>query len=186
MSVLAINGSPRKGGNTHQMLEKILEAIGQDIDKKIISLKDYKLSPCDACYSCQNSDGRCHIEDSVEGILEKMISSDVIIIGSPVYYGSVTPEVRMLNDRIGFMSQGRLEGKIGVAVTVARRWGHINALMQIVAWFLNVGMIVAGPGSGWCSATAMNPGDFGKDKEGVEKARSVGSRIRDLIHRLRR
>lgn len=183
MKVLAINGSPRKNGNTHQMLEAILEAAGEDVDKKVIFLKDYHINPCDGCYSCQNS-ARCHIEDEMEKILDKMVKADVIIVGSPVYYGSVTPEVRILCDRVGFVSQGRLEGKIGVAVTIARRWGHINAMMQIVAWFLNLGMLVVGPGDGWCSATAKEIGDFEKDKEGVEIAEKMGVKIRKLLNKL--
>lgn len=76
--------------------------------------------------------GGCHITDDVEKILDKMVKADAIIIGgSPVYHGLVTPEVRMLCDRVGFMSQGKLESKIGVPVTIARRWGHINAMMQM-------------------------------------------------------
>ncbi|GAI76356.1 unnamed protein product [marine sediment metagenome] len=107
-----------------------------------------------------------------------------MIVGSPVYYGSVTPEVRMLCDRVGFMSQGKLEGKIGVPVTVARRWGHVNAMMQIASWFLNLGMIIPGPGGGWCSATARDIGDFEKDKEGVEIAKKMGIKIRELLNKL--
>lgn len=183
MRVLAINGSPRKNGNTYQMLSAVLKSIGDGVGKKLIQLKGYKLTPCDACYSCVNGRG-CHIKDDVEKILEKMVTADVIIVGSPVYYGSITPEVRMLCDRIGFMSQGKLESKIGVPVTVARRWGHINAMMQIVTWFLNLGMIVPGPGGGWCSATARDIGDFEKDKEGVEIAGKMGIKTRDLLDKL--
>lgn len=185
MRVLAINGSARKNGNTYQMLKTILKAIGENVDKEITSLKNYEINPCDACYSCEKS-GKCHIKDDMEKILEKMLSSDVILIGSPVYYGSVTPEVRMLNDRVGFMSQGRLKGKIGVPVTVARRWGHINAMMQIAAWFLDMGMLVVGPGDGWCSATAGEKEvNFDSDKEGVKMAKKMGRRIRDFPYKLK-
>lgn len=180
MMVLAINGSPRKDGNTYQMLSEVLKSIGDEVERELIHLKDYELTPCDACYSCMEGK-KCHIKDDIEKILDKMVEADAIIIGSPVYYGSITPEVRMLCDRIGFMSQGKLEDKIGVPVTIARRWGHINAMMQIVTWFLNLGMIVPGPGGGWCSATAMDIDDFKKDKEGVEIAEKMGVKIRELL-----
>jgi len=181
--ILAINGSPRKNGNTYQMLSEILKSTGDGVKKELIHLKDYNLTPCDSCYSCMKG-GRCHIKDDVEKILDKMVKADAVIIGSPVYYGSVTPEVRMLCDRVGFMSGGKLEGKIGVPVTVARRWGHINAMMQIAVWFLNLGMIVPGPGGGWCSATAGDIGDFEKDKEGVENVKKMGTKIRELLDKL--
>jgi len=183
MRILAINGSPRRNGNTYQMLNKVLKAIGDGVERELIHLKDYNLTPCDACYSCMNGEG-CHIKDDVKKILDMMVKADAIIVGSPVYYGSVTPEVRMLCDRVGFMSQGKLENKIGVPITVARRWGHINAMMQITAWFLNLGMIVPGPGGGWCSATARDIGDFEKDKEGVEIAEKMGIKIRKLLSKL--
>lgn len=183
MRVLAINGSPRKNGNTYQMLNYILKTIGDGAEKELIHLKDYKLDPCDACYSCMNG-GRCHIKDDVEKILDSTVRADAVIIGSPVYYGSITPETRMFCDRIGFMSGGKLEGKIGVPVTVARRWGHISAMMQITVWFLNLGMIVPGPGGGWCSSTARDIGDFEKDKEGVEIAKKMGIKIGELLNKL--
>lgn len=183
MRVLAVNGSPRKNGNTYQMLNDVLKAIGDGVEKELIHLKDYSLIPCDACYSCMEGEG-CHIKDDVEKILDKMVKADAIIVGSPVYYGSVTPEVRMLCDRVGFMSQGKLESKIGVPVTIARRWGHVNAIMQIATWFLNLGMVVPGPGGGWCSATAEHIGDFEKDREGVEIAKKMGIKIRELLSKL--
>lgn len=183
MMVLAINGSPRKNGNTYRMLNDILKAIGDGAGRELIHLKDYNLTPCDACYSCMKGEG-CHIKDDVEEILNKMVKADAIIVGSPVYFGSVTPEARMLCDRVGLMSQGKLEGKVGVPVTVARRWGHLNAMMQITSWFLALGMIVPGPGGGWCSATAKDIGDFEKDKEGMEIAEKMGIKIKGLLNKL--
>lgn len=182
--IVAINGSPRKEGNTYQMLREILDAIGEKVETQVIHLQDYRLTPCDACYSCMEKDGECHIKDDVQKILDRMIAAEAIIVGSPVYFGSVTPEVRMLSDRVGFMSQGKLEGKIGLPVTVARRWGHINAMTQIATWFLNLGMIIPGPGNGWCSATAKDIGDLEKDKEGIEMARKAGIKVRELLDRL--
>jgi len=180
VKILAINGSPRGEGNTQQMLKAILGAVDQNIEKKIIWLKAYNLNPCDACYLCKDN-GECVIKDDAKIILNKMLDADVIIIGSPVYYGSVTPEVKMIMDRIGFMSRGRLESKIGIPVTVARRWGHIIAMMQMVSWFLNLGMVVLGPGDGWCAATAKDPGDLATDREGIKMAEKMGKRIQEFL-----
>ena len=150
------------------MLNDILKAIGDGVEKKLIHIKDYNLNPCDACYSCANG-GRCHIKDDVKRILDSMVRAEATIIGSPVYYGSVTPEAKMLCDRIDFMSGGKLEGKIGVPVTV---------------WSLNLGIIVPGKGGGWCSATARNIDDFKKDKEGMEITKKMGTKIRELLDKL--
>ena len=64
MRVLAVNGSPRKNGNTYQMLNDILKAIGDGVEKELIHLKDYNLNPYDACYSCMNGGG-CHISKTM-------------------------------------------------------------------------------------------------------------------------
>ena len=121
--------------------------------------------------------GRCHIKGDVEKILDSTVRTNEVIIGSPVYYSSVTSETRMFCDRIGFMFGGKLEGKISVPITVSHRWGQISAMMQITVWFLYLGVIVSGPGGGWCSATARDVDDFEKDKEGVEIAKKMGIKI---------
>ena len=64
-----------------------------------------------------------YLKDDVERIIDSMVRAEAVIIGSPVYYGSVTPELRMFCDRIGFMFGGKLEGKIGVPVTVCTEMG---------------------------------------------------------------
>lgn len=122
------------------MLNYILKAIGNGTEKELIHLKDYKLDLCDDCYSCMKC-GRCHIKGDVEKILDSTIRANAVIIGSPVYYGSVTSETRMFCDKISFMFGGKLEGKIGVPATVAHRCGYISAMMQITVWFLNLGVI---------------------------------------------
>lgn len=181
--ILAINGSPRKNGNTKAMLEAILKSIGEGIEKELINVSDYALKPCDSCFTCFKKNGECRIKDDMKVIVDKMLQAKAIIIGSPVYFGSVTPEIRMICDRTGFMAWGKLENKIGVPVTVARRWGHISAMQQIVTWMLNVGMIVIGQGGGWTSATARDIGEFEKDEEGVGIAKKMGRKIRILLEK---
>lgn len=184
MRVVAVNGSPRKNGNTMLMLKKVLDAIGDDVDKELIWARDYEINPCDACFTCFEGDGTCAIKDDAPVLLGKFLAADAIVIGSPVYYGSVTPEVKTIIDRLGFLSKGRLDGKIGAPIVVARRWGHLVVTNQIVTWFHNMGMIVPGPGGGWSAATAHDVGDFEADTEGVEMARRIGVKTRYLLDRL--
>jgi len=93
MKVLAINGSPRKKGNTELLLReamKVLEEHG--IDTELIKIGGKKIKPCTACMKCKKEkDGQCHISNKLlNEILVKMTKADGLLIGSPVYFSDIT------------------------------------------------------------------------------------------------
>lgn len=172
MKAVAICGSPRKNGNTAYLLERclgILKANG--IAGQLIQLADYDVNPCIACYKCRETKDRtCAIKnDDFNVLFPTLYSADIIILGSPVYFGSATPNIMALLDRAGFVSRGNdnvFSRKIGGAIAVARRAGQNFTFAQLVQWFMINDMIV--PGSTyWNIAHAANIGDVQQDKEAL-------------------
>lgn len=107
MKVLAINGSPRKKWNTAMMLEKALEgAVSKGAETEIVHLYDLKYTGCISCFSCKKKDGKsygkCAIKDELSPVLEKASEADAVILGSPIYFGNMTGEMRSFMERFMF------------------------------------------------------------------------------------
>jgi len=97
--VLGIVGSPRRGGNTEVLVDKVLSGArdaGATVDKVILS--DLDIASCDACGSCKDT-GECVIVDDMEKLLEKMKRSDVWVLGTPVYWWGPTAQFKLFLDR---------------------------------------------------------------------------------------
>lgn len=92
---LLISGSPRKG-NTDFILSKIYENLNGK--KELILLRNLNFSHCKGCLTCYSS-GTCVIKDDMEQLFNKLLSADVIIIGSPLYYGNVSGLMKQFIDR---------------------------------------------------------------------------------------
>lgn len=107
MNVLAINGSPRKGWNTATLLNKALEgAASQGAATELIHLYDLNYKGCISCFACKlkggKSYGKCAYQDDLTPILDKIDKADAVILGSPIYLGNVTGEMRSLMERMVF------------------------------------------------------------------------------------
>ena len=99
MKVLGINGSPRMGGNTDILLDEVLRGAkteGAEIEKVI--LNTLKFSPCQECEILKD-DGSCIIEDDMQPLYKKIKESDIIILASPIFFGSLSAQTKMMIDR---------------------------------------------------------------------------------------
>ncbi len=99
MKVLGISGSPRIGGNTDILLDKVLEGardVGAKTEK--IILNSLKFVPCQECENLKD-DGNCIIEDDLQPLYKKIEETDVIILASPVFFGSLSAQAKMMIDR---------------------------------------------------------------------------------------
>lgn len=187
IKIVGIIGSPRVDGNTENLVKIALnEAKNEgDVQTEIIRLSGKEIKPCTACLACKE-ERKCIIEDDFGPIFEKMIEADGIILASPVYFGSATPEIKALIDRAGYVSvyNGRLfENKVGGPLVVARRAGHNFTFAQLLFFFLHQGMIV--PGSTyWNIAFGRNKGEVLEDKEGIETAKNFGKKIAWVLKRI--
>src|SRR3974390_1984834 len=119
MKALAINGSPRKGGNTEILLKQALTPLAEaGWDTEFIQLGGTPIRGCQACYVCfdkKNSRGS-QKDYSFNQCMEKMVAADAILLGSPTYFTDVSAEMKALLDRSGLVSLangGLFPGKIG-------------------------------------------------------------------------
>lgn len=97
--LLAIAGSPRRGGNTDLLLEEILRAArtsGVDTERLVIS--ELKVSPCTACGGCWNI-GECVQKDDMQWVYQKLLEADYIVVTSPLYFLGVSAQLKALIDR---------------------------------------------------------------------------------------
>ena len=107
MKALAINGSPRKTWNTATLLQKAVEGTAsQGATTELIHLYDLAFKGCVSCFACKTigglSYGRCAVKDDLTPILEKVLETDILILGSPIYFGSVTGEMQSFLERLQF------------------------------------------------------------------------------------
>jgi len=107
MKVIAINGSPRKKWNTATLLTKALEgAASQGAETELVHLYDLTFKGCVSCFACKTkggkSYGRCAVQDALAPVLKRIEESDAIILGSPIYFGTVTGEMRSFLERLFF------------------------------------------------------------------------------------
>jgi len=107
MNVLAINGSPRKQWNTATLLNKALEgASSQGAETEIIHLYDLNFKGCTSCFACKlkngESYGQCGYKDDLSPVLNRIENIDALILGSPIYFGTVTGEMSSFIERLAF------------------------------------------------------------------------------------
>ena len=99
MYVLGINGSPRIGGNTDILLDKALEgAKSKGARTEKVVLNTLKFSPCQECENMRD-DGVCIIEDDMQTLYGKIGEADAIILASPIFFGSLSAQMKMMIDR---------------------------------------------------------------------------------------
>jgi len=107
VKVYAINGSPRKSWNTAKLLEEVLRgAAAQGAATELIHLYDIDFRGCTSCFACKlkggRSYGKCAMNDGLTPVLEKLAGADAFVLGSPIYFGTVTGELRSLMERLLF------------------------------------------------------------------------------------
>ena len=125
MKVCIINGSPRRNGNTAELLKPFRERLlqlGTEIDD--IFLKDYKVGPCLGCYACQNVSGEygCVQKDDAEAVWMRAGEADLLVLATPIYSWYCTAEMKALMDRHYALNkyygsgQGQLIPRLSVAL----------------------------------------------------------------------
>ena len=164
------------------LVRKALESAqkeGAEVETWSIVGKEVK--PCDHCGGCIKT-GQCYIKDDMVGLYPKMIEADGIVLGSPVYFWSVTAQAKLVIDRTYALRRptNRLEGKVGGAIAVAGRRGEIEALVAINNFFLGQGMIPAGLG---VDGKGSEKGAVKNDEQAMTGAAELGRKMVRLIRR---
>lgn len=182
MKAVAVNGSPRRGGNTEILLKEALAPLTKaGWETELIHIGGTPIRGCRACYHCFDAkDSRCgQKDDGFNGCFEKMVAADAIVLGSPTYFSDVSAEMKALLDRAGLVALangGLLRGKIGAAVVAVRRGGGTHAFDTMNHMFLMSGAIV--PGSTyWNLGFGLDKGEVAKDDEAFRNMHDLGQTI---------
>lgn len=176
MKVLMINGSPNEKGCTYTALNIIAESLKEEgIDSEIVQIGKNCVKGCIGCGAC-SAKHRCVFDGGVvNAVLDKMETSDALIVGSPVYFASPTGSLVSLLDRI-FMAGDKFKMKPAAAIATARRAGMTPTIDVIYRYFQCVGMPIV-PGNYYNMIFGRTAADLLQDEEGVQTMRVLGKNM---------
>ncbi|MDD5760043.1 MAG: flavodoxin family protein, partial [Desulfobulbaceae bacterium] len=98
--IVALTGSPRKGGNTESLVATIMGGAAQmGAECETVRLPDLKIGPCIGCGGCQKT-GHCVIDDDMQGLYEKLAAAQVVCLASPIYFYGLTAQTKLFIDRL--------------------------------------------------------------------------------------
>ena len=105
--IIAINGSPRKTWNTATLLQKALDgAASRGAKTKLVHLYDLTYRGCQSCFACKQKGGKhygtCAVRDDIAPILQAVREADALILGSPIYFGTISGEMKSFLERLLF------------------------------------------------------------------------------------
>lgn len=215
--ILGVSASPRKGANTDYMLHEALKAAEsvEGVRTEAIYLRDYEIHNCSGCFACCREAGKkdggkyaCAVyKDGMEEIYPKLKECDGLILASPVYFGSITAQMKQFMDRTeGLLRYGTsqyknaLQNKVGGCLTVGgnRNAGEEFTLLSMQYFFQVHDMIVVGSGGeptpgcylGGSCTTYPNKGDvvdgIHGDEIGLKSTRNTGIKVAQTVMRLAR
>ena len=184
--ILGICASPRKNGNSEIILDKLLSgARSRGASTKKILLGQLKFSPCLECPRIKK-DGTCLVRDGMNSVYKGIREADAVVLASPIFFGSVSAQAKMMIDRFQCLWQAKyvfktvrqpLEKKKGVFLCVSasgRRDFFENAKAVVRNFFAVAG--IAYSGEVFCGGVE-NKGDILKKKSCLSKAKKMGERI---------
>ena len=107
MKALLVNGSPRKNWNTHKLLESAMKGASEaGAETELIHIYDSAFKGCISCFACKiknsKTNGLCAFKDSLTPALEKALNSDIVVMGSPIYFSYPTAGMRAFLERFMF------------------------------------------------------------------------------------
>ena len=106
--IIIIDGGPRKNMNTAKLLQRFAEgakSAGNDIEVKTVRLYDLDYKGCMSCMACKlksKASNICRVKDALTPVLEEIAQADGLVLGSPIYFGEVTGQMRAFLERLSF------------------------------------------------------------------------------------
>jgi multimeric flavodoxin WrbA len=190
MKVVAFNGSARKDGNTAILINRVFSELEKEgIKTELVQLAGQKIQGCVACYKCfSEKNKRCAVaDDIVNGCVEKMLSADAIILGSPTYFADCSAQMKALIDRCGMVVRANgdaLQRKVGAAVVAVRRGGAIHAF-DTMNHFFTIGQMIIVGSTYWNMGMGREPGQVENDEEGLATMTALGKNMAWLLKRIK-
>ena len=189
MKVLAVVGSPRKGGNSTLLLEQFLAgAQAEGATVQVVRPLTMCMAPCIACDGC-NQDGHCVVKDDYQLVYDMILDSDALVLATPIYFGAVSAILKVFIDRCQcfWASTYLLRQKLppgpagqprkGMLIAV----GHIDQAVMFQSARLTFGYLIKSlQGETWgelCCAGYNERGAILRSPELLEQAHAMGRRL---------
>ena len=179
--ILGVVGSPRKNGNTHILVSRILEgAKDEGARAEILFLNDLTIKECDGCHICWEGK-QCSKNDDMIKIYPKIIESDIIIFGTPVYWYGPTALMKGFIDRFIYFNcpenRIKIKGKSAV-IAIPFEEENPQTVAPLITFFekcfqyLEMNLInkIIAPGVGW-------KGEILERKETLNKSYNLGRKL---------
>ena len=185
MKIVAINGSPRKNGNT----ALLLDAVRQEVEAAGVEFQAFQpgpnVHPCMACYNCLDTGSlRCvRNDDGVNDIIAACIEADGILLASPVYHAGMSGSMKCVVDRL-MLAAGcgvnQLHHKVGGALCTLRRSGGMETYQQLLGTMDAMEMIVV-TADYWGAVHGAEKGEAARDTEGMDVAAQLGRNMAWMV-----
>ncbi len=180
-NILAVSGSPRKEGNTEILLNAALEPFikeGHAVHRFYLSVRE--VGPCIACEACEE-DGVCVVKDDLQGLLEKLLLCDAMILGSPVYNRNITAQLLAVFNRFHSITHKRpFKDRIffGGAIAVGGAPNSQGITLTVLHNFLlSLGICAVPAVLNGVSVLARKKGEVLNQPKSLSDARVLGENI---------
>lgn len=179
MKVIAINGSPRKDGNTAYGIELVSnELIKKGIEVEILHIGKERIRGCIDCRECiKNKNNKCVFDDDcVNEFVKKIKNANGVLLASPAYYSGITGTMKCFLERTFFISRvnnGLFRHKVGACLVTLRRSGGSTTLDQLNRFVNHAEMILANSNY-WNIIHGKEIGEAKMDEEGVQIMSTLG------------
>lgn len=182
MKIVSIIGSPRPAGNTSYLVDQALqEAAAHGVETEKIMLTKYRVNPCLGHEKCA-SFSACKQDDDAPWILDKFISADAVILGSPVYYYNMTAQMKAFVDRNYFLYTHDISPRMlcGGLIVIGGGAG-LEHTVRALRRFLKLSADVSDDRIITLTGYADKPGEVKGNQSLVEEARTLGRRLAEIL-----
>ena len=175
--ILVINSSPRKNGNSEILCDRLIEgAESKSACCEKINLREMNIGYCIGCDACRRNDGACVIKDDMEWIFQKMLAADIVVFSIPVYFFTLSAQLKTLIDRLhnGYKKMAGKKFCFIAAVSVPeperleRTFDSMRGLLDCIPDSEELGVV--------CGNNAWLAGEVQATKE-YDEAYELGARI---------
>ncbi|MDY3068068.1 MAG: flavodoxin family protein [Parabacteroides sp.] len=176
MKVTVLNGSPRKG-NTSKALDIFQESLNASYEVERFDLYESSIKACRNCNGCKPDENGCVHHDGANKILQELISSDIIVFGTPVYYWGISAQMKLLIDKFYSVNSRLTAKKKVVAVAVGAntvddiQYELIGNQLKSISNYLQWDFVSFIP------VSAYNPDDICGQEDKIAEIRSVAASL---------
>jgi len=181
-TVLILKGSPRRKGNSAALADRSAEGARESgaVVEEVL-LDRMKIRPCNACDGCRRNERTCVIQDDMQTLYPKLLAADAILIATPVYYFTMSAQVKACIDRWYALERSggsALKGKrVGILMSYGdsdlQTSGGINAVRTFESIFGYIGCEIVDVVHG----SASDPGEIRGQAAIMEQAYALGKQI---------